>query len=154
MSISIEQDISVESDSLQSTGLWPTRLLCPWDSPGKNAGVSCMPSSRESSLTQGLNPHLLCLLHWQAGSLPLVPPGKPSCGKETKMQDKIGVTCVHSLLIQDRLSSNLAMNGLNKKYYSKRMIRKQIINLLKDFETSYFLGQLQCLLKDFRILIV
>ena len=27
--------------------------------------------------TQGLNPHLLPLLHWQAGSLPLVPPGKP-----------------------------------------------------------------------------
>ena len=22
-------------------------------------------------LTQGLNPHLLCLLHWQVGSLPL-----------------------------------------------------------------------------------
>ena len=28
-------------------------------------------------LTQGLNPHLLHLLYWQAGSLPLVPPGKP-----------------------------------------------------------------------------
>ena len=27
--------------------------------------------------TQGLNVRLLCLLHWQAGSLPLVPPGKP-----------------------------------------------------------------------------
>ena len=27
--------------------------------------------------TQGSNPHLLRLLHWQAGSLPLVPPGKP-----------------------------------------------------------------------------
>ena len=29
-------------------------------------------------LTQGSNPHLLCLLHWQADSLSLVPPGKPS----------------------------------------------------------------------------
>ena len=27
--------------------------------------------------TQGLNPRLLCLLHWQASSLPIVPPGKP-----------------------------------------------------------------------------
>ena len=40
-----------------------------------------MPSSRgsswRSSLTQGSNPHLLCLLHWQAGSLPLAPAGKP-----------------------------------------------------------------------------
>ena len=26
--------------------------------------------------TQGSNPHLLCLLHWQAGSLPLAPHGK------------------------------------------------------------------------------
>ena len=26
--------------------------------------------------TQGLNPHLLCLLHWQVGSLPLAPPEK------------------------------------------------------------------------------
>ena len=28
--------------------------------------------------TQGLNTHLLCLLHWQTGSLPLAPPGKPT----------------------------------------------------------------------------
>ena len=28
-------------------------------------------------LSQGSNPHLLHLLHWQAGSLPLAPPGKP-----------------------------------------------------------------------------
>ena len=28
-------------------------------------------------LTQGLNPHLLHLLQWQAGSLPLAQPGKP-----------------------------------------------------------------------------
>ena len=27
-------------------------------------------------LTQESDPHLFCLLHWQAGSLPLVPPGK------------------------------------------------------------------------------
>ena len=26
---------------------------------------------------QGLNLHLSCLLHWQVGSLPLAPPGKP-----------------------------------------------------------------------------
>ena len=28
-------------------------------------------------LTKGSNLSLLCLLHWQAGSLPLAPPGKP-----------------------------------------------------------------------------
>ena len=35
-----------------------------------------MPSSRESSQPRDQT-HLLCLLHWQAGSLPLVPPRKP-----------------------------------------------------------------------------
>ena len=30
---------SVMSGSLQPHGLYPARLLCPWDSPGKNPGV-------------------------------------------------------------------------------------------------------------------
>ena len=29
---------SVVSDSLRPEGWWPTRLLCPWNSPGKNTG--------------------------------------------------------------------------------------------------------------------
>ena len=33
--------------------------------------------------TQGSNPHLLHLLHWQAGSLPLVPTGKASMELES-----------------------------------------------------------------------
>ena len=32
---------SVVSDSLQPHGLQPTRLLHPWDSPGKSTGVGC-----------------------------------------------------------------------------------------------------------------
>ena len=31
---------SVVSDPLQPCGLKPTRLLCPWDFPGKNTGVA------------------------------------------------------------------------------------------------------------------
>ena len=30
---------SVASDSVTPRGLWPTRLLCPWDSPGRDTGV-------------------------------------------------------------------------------------------------------------------
>ena len=41
-------DISV-SNYVQPYGLLPTRLLCPWDSLGKNTGVVAMPSSRGSS---------------------------------------------------------------------------------------------------------
>ena len=67
----------VVSDSLLPHGLQPTRLLCPWGSPGKNTGVGCHFLLQRIFPTQGSNPHLLGLLHWQAGSLPLAPPGKP-----------------------------------------------------------------------------
>ena len=49
----------------------------PWDSPGKNTGVSCHCLLQGIFLTQGLNLLLLCLLYLQAGSLSLAPPGKP-----------------------------------------------------------------------------
>ena len=55
--------------------LWtvPPRSLCPLDSPGKNTGVRCHFILQRILPTQGLNPHLLCLLHWQVGSLPPAP---------------------------------------------------------------------------------
>ena len=67
---------SVLSESLQPHGLQPTRLLCPWDSPGKNTGMGCLALLQGIFPTQGSNLRLLCLLHWQAGSLSLAPPGK------------------------------------------------------------------------------
>ena len=66
---------SVMSDSMPPHGLQPTRLLCPWHSPGKNTGVGCHAPLQGIFPIQGLNLHLLRLLHWQAGSLPLAPSG-------------------------------------------------------------------------------
>ena len=72
--------LCVHAKSLQ---LWPT--LCDpmecsppgssvhGDSPGKNTGVGCHFLLQRIFPTQGLNP---CLLHWQADSSSLVPPGK------------------------------------------------------------------------------
>ena len=68
---------SVGSNALQPYGLYPARLLCPWDSPGKNTRVDCHAFLWGIFQIQGSDLGLLCLLHWQAGSLPLVPPGKP-----------------------------------------------------------------------------
>ena len=68
---------SVASASLRLYGLQPTRLLYPWDSPAKDTGVGCHGFFQGIFPTQGSNPHLLCLLHWQASYLPLVPTGKP-----------------------------------------------------------------------------
>ena len=46
---------------------------CPWDSPGKNTRVGCHFLLQGILPTQGSNPHLLCLLCWRVGSLPLAP---------------------------------------------------------------------------------
>ena len=63
--------------SCDPMGCSPTRLLCPWDSPGQNTVVGSHPLLQGVFPTQGLNPGLL---HWQSDSLPCEPPGKP-CGQ-------------------------------------------------------------------------
>ena len=50
---------------LRHYGLYPTRLLCPWDSPGNNTGVGCLVLLQGVFPTQGLNPCLLRLLHYR-----------------------------------------------------------------------------------------
>ena len=64
---------SVVIHSLRPHVLSPTRLLCPWDSPGKHTGVGCHSLLQGLLPTQGSKPHLL---HWQVGSLSVGPPGK------------------------------------------------------------------------------
>ena len=70
------------SGSFRLCRLYPTRLLCPWDSPGKNTEVGCCFLFQGIFLTQGSNPHLLCLLNWQAGCLSLGPPGTCDFGAQ------------------------------------------------------------------------
>ena len=45
---------------------------------GKNTEVGCHALLQGIFPSHGSNMHLLCLLYWQAGSLPLVPSRKPS----------------------------------------------------------------------------
>ena len=42
--------------TLRPYGLLPTKLFCPWDSPGKNTGVGCYAAFQEIFLIQGSNP--------------------------------------------------------------------------------------------------
>ena len=60
------------SNFLWSHGLYPARLLCPWDSPGKNTGVVCHSLLQGIFPTHGSNPGLphyrqilYCLSHWR-----------------------------------------------------------------------------------------
>ena len=50
----------VMSDTVQLHALEPPRLLCPWDSPGKNTGVGCCALLQGTFPIQGLNP---CFFH-------------------------------------------------------------------------------------------
>ena len=57
---------SVVSNTLQLHGLQPTRLLCPWDSPGKDTGVGChflLHDSEHSSLCHTAGPCSLSTLY-------------------------------------------------------------------------------------------
>ena len=47
---------SVMSDSWRPHGRQPTRLLCPWDSPGKITGVGSHFLLQGIFLTQGIDP--------------------------------------------------------------------------------------------------
>ena len=58
----------------------PSRLHCPWDSPGKNTGVGCHALLQGIFLTQRSNSGLLhcrwilyCLSHQAAGDLGTIP---------------------------------------------------------------------------------
>ena len=72
---------SAVSNPVQTCG-----LLCPWNSPGKNTGVGCHFLLQGIIRTQGLNPGLLCLLHWQADSLPLRHLGSPGPSRFSPVQ--------------------------------------------------------------------
>ena len=71
---------SVVSSSLRPHGLQPCRLLCPWDSPGKNTGVGCHALLQKIFPTQGSNSGLL--------HLPSEPPGDSAGPNSETHQDK------------------------------------------------------------------
>ena len=68
------------SDSLWLHGLQSTRLLCPWDFPGKNIGVVCHFLLKGGFLTPGLNLgrlHCKQILYWPSCQ------GSPPAPKQT-----------------------------------------------------------------------
>ena len=63
------------SDSFRPCGLGPTRLLCPWNSLGKNTGVGCHFLVSPGDIPNpGIAPGSPAL---QVNSLPFESPGKP-----------------------------------------------------------------------------
>ena len=58
----------------------PTRLFCPWDSPGENTGELLCPPPGDL-----LDPEIKLHLHWEADSLPLNHLGSPKGPFEATM---------------------------------------------------------------------
>ena len=68
---------SVVFNSWKAYGLWPARLLCPWDSPGKNTGMDYHCLLQGIFLTHGSNLHLLTSPALAGRFITTEPPGKP-----------------------------------------------------------------------------
>ena len=99
------------SDSFVTPWTIATRLLYPWDFPGKNTGVDC--HFQGIFLTQGLNPDLL---YWQAGFLTTEPPGKPlECLKAQQYDEKASMK--HGFedkeLIRKKYNHSLVLSGVH-----------------------------------------
>ena len=60
------RELCVRAKFLQSCPALPSRLLCPWDSPGKHTGVGCHASSRASSRPRDRTPvsYVSCTGRW------------------------------------------------------------------------------------------
>ena len=118
-------------------GLEPARLLCRWDSPGKNIGVGGHALLQGIFPTQGLNLHLLCLLHWRLALL-----GKPILGSAPSFICNLSSLLPHDMHISSfcvlrygRLgvrSSILSTTG-HKGKESKIKIRENMENNLTGY---------------------
>ena len=85
------------STASNSVTAWNVACQAPLsDFPGKNIGVGCHSLLQGICPTQELNPHLLCLLHWQADFFTTVPSGKTLCSTyDLKRQAELSVPLPH-----------------------------------------------------------
>ena len=67
----------VVSNLLQPHGLLLARLLCPWDSPGKNTGVSCHFLLQGTFPDLGIEPLFSASPALAGRFFTTAPPGKP-----------------------------------------------------------------------------
>ena len=91
------ENVSCSVDSLWLHGLQPARLLCPWNSPGKNIGVRC------HSLLQGIFP------------TPRSNPGLPHCRQILNHLSHKGSLRMLTVLVQfshSVMSDSLSPDGL------------------------------------------
>ena len=88
------------ADSLRPHGLQPARLLCPWNSSGKNTGVGCHALLQGIFPTQGSNPGLphcrwiLYYLSHQGNPRILEWVAYPFSRLSSRPRNRTGVSCI------------------------------------------------------------
>ena len=90
---------------------WTAACRAPlsWNFPGKNTGAGCYFLLQEIFPTHRWNPYLLHLLHWQADSLPLVPPEKPHMCGGKKVKVLVAKLC---LTLCDPMDGSSSVHGI------------------------------------------
>ena len=118
--------------------LQPSRLLCPWDSPGKNTEVGCHFLLQGIFPTQGSNQ---CLLHWQVDSLLLSHLGGPKrlltslfsnyiyC--ETEFPSHLATKTIYCNLLNTKAGMRISMNQY--EYQQIKLKNFGVLNILKMF---------------------
>ena len=94
----------VLSDSLQPHGLQPARLLCPWDSPGKNTRVGCHFLLQGNLPDPGIEPTSLALA---GGFFTAEPLGKPINGLDRSLQMVTAAMKLRRLLLGRKAMTKL-----------------------------------------------
>ena len=93
--------------------------------------------------TQGLNPHLLHLLHWQADSLPLAPLGKPILVTSLNPQS---YTCIWGF--PETKTSNWStfrkQGGASKSFLGSLWMHRLPPLPLSDLEPSFNASSFKC----------
>ena len=122
-------------------------------SPGKNTGVGCHFLLQGIFPTQESNPRLLCFLYWQAGSLPLVPPGKPhpismkNINVHTTFFLQNAVQPVSMPSVSERLvfitPSFPSFLSIKNKVFQKDLSRFYPIRAFVVFESEYCFSSIQ-----------
>ena len=128
---------SVMSDSLQPHELYPTRLLCPRNSPGKNIGVGCHSLFQGIFLIQGTNPHCKQILYGLSHH-------SLSCSKYKMSVLRLWEAVTPEFETKIRLRKSIMPSQIREANWSihKRMaklwVRKQQIELITEGQLTHW----------------
>ena len=110
------------SDSLWHHRLQPARLLCSYNSPGKNTGVGNHALIQGIFLTWGLKLCLLHLLQKQVDSLPLSHRGSPRWDSNTHQRWPVCLASLVSTVSSRKCWPRGISRYLGLLYYSKQQV--------------------------------